>query len=189
MRILRIVAIGATVFGLAVAGILALDHWLRDQMYYPSAADESAFLRAYDSKRVVQPFMASHESFGEGRGSSQGAGRKSVTHDANFDEYFTMQTDREPALMTALRDDVSERLRHSGAQVINQYGSPSTGFHFDYRTANTIGSVSIHPLAQGKVQRNLPLEPGLEDVTLDIEIAEQWFPHGIPVLQAAIAGK
>ena len=144
MRILRIVAIGATVFGLAVAGILALDHLLRDQMYYPSAADESAFLRAYDSKRVVQPFMASHESFGEGRGSSQGAGRKSVTHDANFDEYFTMQTDREPALMTALRDDVSERLRHSGAQVINQYGSPSTGFHFDYRTGQ-YDRFRVHP--------------------------------------------
>jgi len=129
---------------------------------------------------VVQPFTALEPSLSEGRELGGGAGTKFVTHSAGFDEYFTMRADQKDSLMAAVNLDVSQRLLGSGARILNQSGTPSTGSHFEYAIGNTIGSIAIQPISPGAVHRNMPLPDGFEDVTLDIALREQWFPKGIP---------
>ncbi len=179
MRTLRVVGIGVAVLGLPIVAVIAYGSWVNAHMIYPSPENESAFLRSYDSKAVVQPFMAL-EGYSEGRESGGGAGTKFVTHSAGFDEYFTMRTDQRGSLMVALNYDVSQRLFLSRVRILNESGTGSSGFHFQYATGNTIGDLSIRPLAPGAVHRNMPLAPGLEDVAVNIDVREQWFPKGIP---------
>ena len=180
MRTLRILGTGAAVLGLPIVGLVAYASWVQAHMVYPGPQNESAFLRAYDLKAVARPFMAPDPSLSEGRESGGGAGTKFVAHSAGFDEYFTMRADQKGLLIVAVNDDISQRLILSGARILNQSGTPSTGFQFEYATGNTIGSITIKPISPGAVQRNMPLPTGLEDVSLNIAIREQWFPKGIP---------
>ncbi len=180
MRTLRVVAIGAAILGLPIVGLFAYGSWVNAHMMYPSLKNESAFLRAYDPKSVVRQFIYQHESYGEGDGSGGGAGTKFVMHDSHFDEHFTMRTDQKDPLMVAVGHDASQELTLNGAQILSQSGTPSTGFHFQYAIGNSIGSISIDPPAPGTVHRNMPLPDGFEDVSLNIDVREHWFPKGIP---------
>jgi hypothetical protein len=173
--------------GLALTGLIAWNVWTVLSMHHPSTENESAFLRVYDPEPLVHKFRAPHESCSESRSLGGTAGTKSVRHNASFDESFPMRTECKNALIAALNDDVLQRLRHSGARILRSYGTPLSGIHFEYQTANTLGSVAIKPLRPGKVVRNKPLCPGLEDVVLDVVISEEWFPKGIPTLNAAVA--
>lgn len=187
MKARRILEVVIAALGLAIVCLIAWNEWTVLHMHYPSAENESAFLRVYDPEPLVQKFRAPHESYSESRSLGGAAGTKSVRHNAGFDEYFPMRMECKSALIAALSDDIAQRLRGSGAQVLRRYGTPSTGIHFDYQTAHTFGSVAIKPLQPGKVVRNRPLCPGLEDVALDVAINEEWFPKGIPILDAAVA--
>ena len=71
-------------------------------------------------------------------------------------------------------------LRMAGASIRSQNGTSSSGFLFNYTSGKTVGSVSIHPLALGVLHGNMPLQAGLEDMALSIEIKEEWYPNGIP---------
>lgn len=181
MRTLRSIAIGtASVIVLGFLFLLTADLWVQRHMIYPSRANESAFLRNANFQEVVKPFIADGFAPSIGSGTGAGAGMEFVTHTASFDEFFTMQADREGALIAAIDDDVSRRLVQSGALILTQTGDRSAGFHFDYATANTIGSVSIQPLAATVVRRNLPLPNQLQDVALKIEVSEKSYPKGLP---------
>jgi hypothetical protein len=80
-------------------------------------------------------------------------------------------------LMNALRDDALQQLANNGAEVLSQSGDSSDGFHFDYKINHSIGSLIISPFAiHSHIRRNMPLPHGLEDVTVNIEQTEQWFP-------------
>jgi hypothetical protein len=181
MRILSKIAFG-TVSAIVLLVLLApiADKWLKARMYYPSFENKSAFLRAYSLKRVIEPYIAPPGGSGDIEGSGGGAGMNSVTHTADLAEHFTMRSVQKQSLMLAVDGDVAERLRMSGAQILSRNGSSSTGFDFKYSSGRTAGSISIHPLAPDKVQRNLPLADGLEDVALTVDIKEEWFPKGIP---------
>lgn len=181
MRILRNLALGtASAIVLYVVVAVLVNAWDRAHMFYPETKNESAFLRTYSLKRVVVPFIAPPGGSGDGSGTGGTAGTDSVKHTANFGEYFTLRSERRDALMEAVDSDLAEQLRRSGAQSISHSGASSTGFKFRYRSGNSVGFVSIHPLGPGMVQRNMPLADGLEDVAVTIDIEEEWFPKGIP---------
>jgi hypothetical protein len=180
MRTTRIAGIGAAIVGIPIVGIITYFSWVDAQMVYPKPENKSSFLRAYDPKPVVRPFMDPAESYGEGDGSGGGAGTKFVRNFAHFGEYFTMRADQKGSLMVAVNYDVSQRLLMNGARILNQSGSSSTEYHITYATGNTIGEVSIGPLVPAAAHRNMPLPVGFEDVTLNIKVSEQWFPKGIP---------
>lgn len=187
MKARRILEFVSAALGLAMVGLIAWNEWTVLHTYHPSAENESPFLRVYDPTPLVQKFRAPDESYSESRSLGGNAGTKSVRHDASFGEFFPIRTECKSALIAALSDDVAQRLRGSGARILRCYGTPSSGVHLDYQTANSLGSVTIKPLQPGKVLRNRPLCPGLEDVALDIAIREEWFPKGIPTLDAAVA--
>jgi hypothetical protein len=181
MRILRNLALGAaSVILLYLFFAVMANHWYKMRMHFPSPENASAFLRTYSLKKVVEPYIAPPGGSGEVSGSGGGAGINSVKHHANFAEYFTMRSEQKQALMETVDHDLAQQLRTSGAQSLSHNGVPSTGIQFRYRSGNSIGSVAIHPLAPGRVQRNLALDDGLEDVALTIDIEEEWFPSGIP---------
>jgi hypothetical protein len=181
MRTLRNFVLGATsVILLYVFLAVMANHWYQTRMHYPSPENASAFLRTYSLKKVVEPYIAPPGGSGDASGSGGGAGINSVKHNANFAEYFTIRSEQKLTLMETVDYDLARRLRASGAQSLSHNGLPSTGFQFRYRSGNSVGSVAIHPLAPGRVQRNLPLADGLEDVALTIDIEEEWFPSGIP---------
>jgi len=180
MRTLRIVGIGTAILALPILGLIAYGSWETAHLVYPSPENESAFLHAYDSKAVVQPFMA-NEGFHEGRERGGGAGRKFVTHSACFYEYFAMQADRADSMMTAVNDDVLHRLILSRARILDQSGTSSAGFRYEYALGNSIGNISIRPLAPGAIHCNIPLPDGLKDVSLSIDVREEWFPQGVPL--------
>lgn len=180
MRILGKIAIGTALVSVTFLALVALANaWDRSHTYYPSPENESAFLRTYSLKPVVLPFVDSSGGTGDLSGSGGGAGTISVEHTANFGEYFTMRSERKASLMEAVCNDLERQLRTSGMQVLSQYGGVSTGYRFRYRSGNSFGTVSIHPLEPGRVQRNLPLAYGLEDIGVRVEINEEWFPKGI----------
>jgi len=177
---MRILLVAAAVLGLPTVALIGYASWVNAHTHYPSPENESGFLRAYDSKAVVQPFIYREESLSEGRASGGGAGTKFVTHSAGFNEYFAMRADQADSLMVAVNHDVSTRLLLSGSRILSQSGTSSTGFRIEYATRNTIGAISIQPLAPGAVHRMMPLPDGLKDVSLNIDVREEWFPKGIP---------
>ena len=180
MRIPRIVGIAAAVLALPIVGVISYASWQSAHTVYPSLENESAFLRAYDPKVALMPFIYEMQGYTEPGGIGGGAGTRFVTHYAHFGEYFAIRVERKDSLMAAVNENVAQRLRVSGARILNESGTPSSGFHFDYETRNTLGSVAIQPLSPGAVHRNMPLPDGLEDVSLNIDIRERWFPKGIP---------
>ena len=181
MRILRNAAIGtALVIGLFLAFAAIMNAWYRSHMYYPAPENESAFLRTYSLKRVVLSYIDPPGGTSEGYGSGGEAGMSSVKHTADFEEYFTLRSEQKGPLIEAVDCDLGQQLRTNGAKILSQNGDISTGFKFRYRSGNSLGSVTIHPVEPGKVQRNMPLAQGLEDVGVRVEIEEEWFPKAIP---------
>lgn len=187
MNTRRILEVALATIGLVLTGLIAWNEWTVLHMHHPSAENESAFLRAYDPNSLVQKFMAPHESYSESRSVGGSAGTKSARHVASFGDSFPMRTECKNALIAALSDDVLEQLRHSGARILRSYGTPLSGIHFEYQTANTLGSVAIKPLRKVTVARHRPLCPGIEDVALDVHIKEEWIPKGIPTPDATLA--
>lgn len=180
MRTLRNIAIGTVALIVVfLAFAVVVNAWDRAHTYYPALENESAFLRTYSLKAVVLPYVEPPGGTSDLHGSGGGAGTESVEHTANFGEYFTMRSERKGLLMEAVHYDLQQKLRTSGMQVLSQNGDVPSGYRFRYRSENSFGSVTIHPLEPGRVQRNLPLADGMEDVGVRVEIKEEWFPKGL----------
>lgn len=181
MRILRNAVLGTAlvvVFVLCCASVANV--WAGTHMYYPTPENETAFLREYSLEGVVKPFIAPAGQSGGSHGSGEGAGTDSVKRSARFDRDFSMRSEQRASLMTTVNFDLSQRLQASGARILSLNGAPSTGFRIKYLSGKTVGSAVIHPLSGG-VHRNIPLPDGIEDVTLSVEIDEEWLPKGIPL--------
>lgn len=160
-----------------VAGALAL--WDHNRLSYPTPETESAFLRNYTPKPVIDRFRESSPSFSyiQGKGGG-GAGRVFVSHEAVFQFHVVLRPEKWMPLMNALRDDVLQQLADNGAEVFSQTGDPRLGFHFDYRVSKSFGSLTIAPLTINPlIRRNMSLPEGLTDVTVKIEQTERWFPQ------------
>lgn len=180
MRILRDVATGTAMAILVLlAFALFLNAWDRTHMHYPAPENESAFLRAYSLKPVVLPYVDPPGGTSDSSGSGGGAGTDRVEHKATFGEYFTMRSEQKGPLMQAVYNNLVLQVRTSGMQILSQSGDVSTGYKVRYRSGNSFGAVVIHPLEPGKVQRNMPLAHGLEDVGVTVDVKEEWFPKGV----------
>jgi hypothetical protein len=78
---------GLSVLLLAVCVVVAPGIWDQLHLLYPTPETESAFLKNYTPKSVIEQFEA-HESSSYGRHSGGGAGRQFVTHTGGFDLAF-----------------------------------------------------------------------------------------------------
>jgi hypothetical protein len=78
--------------------------------------------------------------------------------------------------MRAVRHDLEGQLLHSGARTLSETGSPDTGLKYAYVSGKSTGSVSIRLNPDTGVFRNMPLPKGLEDIALNINVEEKWFP-------------
>jgi hypothetical protein len=140
---------------------------------------ESAFLKSYTPEKVIKPFT---ENFPYSHSHFMGAkaGRDYVSHQGEFQSQVVLRPENRVPLMNALRDDVSQQLANSGAEVLSQSFDPRDGFHFDYKIGRSNGSLTISPLKLGQ-RRALP--EGKEDVTVRIEQAERWFPKATGMIR------
>lgn len=170
------ILVGLSILLLAVCVVVVPGIWDHLNTLYPTPETESAFLKNYTPKSVMDRFDAEggssvmHHSGG-------GAGRKFVTHTGGFEWYFSIRTEKWMPLMNALRDDVSAQLADNGAHILGQSGDARDGFHFEYKVGKSIGTLTILPLAQTSlIHRATPLCNGLVDVTAHIEQTETWFP-------------
>jgi len=174
----RLVAISALLLILSSAGA-TLVIWDRLHTLYPTPEKESALLKNYSPQPVIEQFECNlPSSYAHPIESS--AGRKFVTNKAEFQSFFAMRSDKWMPLMNTLNDDSSAQLLHNGAQILSQSGDPRSGFYFDYKLGNSIGTVTIAPLAitpPSRVRRASPLPAGSVEVTAHIELAEKWFPE------------
>jgi len=171
------VLVGLSILLLAICVVVAPGIWDHFHLLYPTPETESAFLKNYTPKNVIEQFAAEEEGSSYGQNRSAGAGRKFVTHAGGFDWHFAMRSEKWMPLMTALRDDVSAQLVGNGAQILSQSGDPRDGFHFEYKLGRSVGTLAISPLrTDSLIHRVTPLCKGLVDVTASIKQTEMWFP-------------
>jgi hypothetical protein len=138
---------------------------------------ESAFFKNYSSQHVIERFQYISPLAQVGPSRSAEAGKDFVTHRFEANWYFAMRSGSQLLLMTSLNDDLYAQLIQNGAQILSRSGDPQTGFHFDYRLANTIGNLTISPLEMNStIHRTLQLPPGIVDVKARVEFTEKWFP-------------
>jgi hypothetical protein len=117
--------------------------WDRAHTLCPTPETESAFLKSYTPKRVIEQFMEPNQPLGYGDQRGGQPGRKIVTHTAGFDFHFAMRSCKWMPLMNALRDDVTAQLQANGAEVLHQSGDPHEEFHFDYKLGKSMGTLTI----------------------------------------------
>ena len=169
-------------FALAcILGVVAFRH----RLLYATPETESTFLKSYTPEHVIDRFR---EKWGSSRTRNfgGGAGHTFVTHEAGFGFHFVLRREHWMSLMNALGDDALQQLANSGAEVLSQSGNPRAGFRFDYEINQSIGSLIILPLAiNSHVRRNMSLPEGLEDVDVEIQQTEQWYPTKIGVIRAS----
>ena len=164
--------------------------WQQLHMLYPTPETESAFLRNYTPKKVIERFEEAGEGSSYGNHKSGGAGTKYVTHSGGFEWHFTIRSEKWMALMDGLEDDVHAQLLGSGAQILNQIGDARDGFHFEYKLGKSFGAVTISPLrVNSGIHRATPHCPGLVDVDARIEQTETWFPKPPGLMMVRINDK
>jgi hypothetical protein len=170
------ILVGLSILLLAVCVDVAPGIWNKLHTLYPTPETESAFLKNYTPKSVIERFEADMGSSSMHH-SGGGAGREFVTHSGGFQWFFAMRSEKWMPLMNALRDDVSAQLVGNGAQILSQSGGARDGFHFEYKLGKSIGTLTISPLQKTSlIHRATPLCKGLVDVTARIEQTETWFP-------------
>jgi hypothetical protein len=154
--------------------------WNIVHMYPATPETESAFLKNYTPKNVLDRFSDGLASYSGGRGA--GAGNEFVTHTANFEGDFALCSEQFMPLMDALSDDVAAQLVKNGARIMSQIGLAEAGFHFDYRVGKTSGSVTIAPLQLHPDLGNWksPRPSCNVDIQTRVDVTEKWFPKSRP---------
>ncbi len=182
------ILVGLSVLLLATCAVLARAIWDRTHPLRSPEETESAFLKNYTPKSVMDRFDAGQGS-SNGQHSGGGAGREFVIHQAGFQWHFAIKTENWMPLMNALRDDVSAQLAANGAQILSQSGDARDGFRFEYKLGKSIGTLTILPLEKTPlIHRATPLCKGLVDVTPHIEQTETWFSKEPSTITASVNG-
>jgi hypothetical protein len=170
--------------GVIAAGV-AIGH-LRYR-YSPSVEHESAFLRYYSPRPVMESFAFKQDPPSIGDGVGSGAGGKFVTSERTIVLMFAIQTDMGPALMNALNEDMAAQLTRIGSTIISRSGDPARGFHFSYKDGTSVGNVTLLPLSdQARSSNNPPLAEGLKEIRASIVISEKWFPQEPGAVRASL---
>jgi hypothetical protein len=185
MKALQIAVTVTLAFILAILGGTALmEMWIRAHTLYPSPQNESAFLKSYSPQPLVDKFKCLACYSDSGGGISTAAGKHFVQRSSNYDATFGLRAGQQFDLMIALRSDLLGRLDAAGARVVRQTGNAHEGFRADYVSNNSVGSVSILPIATLRHEVAQGLPQGFEQVTLHLVIDERWYPNGISALEA-----
>jgi hypothetical protein len=160
--------------------------WDSSHLLYATPETESAFLKNYTPQHVIERFQC-NESSAHAAGSGGGAGKDFVTHQASFNWFFAMPSDKLLPLITALNDDLAVQLSLNGAQILSRSGDARTGFHYDYRLGKSLGSVTISPVSlHSGIRRAMPLPKCMVDVATKVELAEEWYPKQQTAMQASL---
>ena len=155
--------------------------------YSPSVEHESAFLRNYSPRPVMESFAFKQDPPSIEDGVGSGAGGKFVTNKRTILLMFAIQTDMGPALMNALNEDMAAQLTRIGSTIISRSGDPARGFHFSYKDGTSVGNVTLLPLSdQARSSHNPPLSEGLKEVRASIVISEKWFPQEPGAVRASL---
>jgi hypothetical protein len=165
---------------LAGAGLLFLvalvDHF---SYFYPTPETESAFMKNYSPKTVIEPFQCKDEGANQTNSVTAGAVRKFVSHESVFESNFVIKSRNWMPLMLALDDDLSSRLSRQGAEIVTHTGEPRDGYHTQYRTDKSVGEVALESLRLISVTSVSGPRAILRDdeqaVDLRIAIREKWF--------------
>jgi hypothetical protein len=167
-------ALGFSLLGLSWVSLVCLGGWVNAHRIVAGPENESRFFRGYSPTSVVTKFQydeGSHSSEGKGFGS----GIRSIRHNAEFVPRFIMWANRKQELLNALREDVLIRLRTTGTNVVSAHDETDGGFTYNYASGDSIGSISVKaPVHDPGVHRQYQLEPGLDDISVDITLQETW---------------
>jgi hypothetical protein len=169
-----------------IVAVAAIGH-LRYR-YSPGVEHESAFLRNYSPRPVIELFSFKQDPLSIGDGTSSGAGWKFVTNERKIDPTFAIRADMRTPLMTALSEDMAAQLTRNGSTIISRRGDPAGEFHFSYKDGTSVGSITLLLLSdQARSSRNASLAEGVKEVRANIVISERWFPHESGAVQAIMA--
>jgi hypothetical protein len=158
----------------------------QQQLIHPTPNSVSTFLENYSQDPVIALFR---ENEGSWTSSSKGAfpGRLFITNSYEHHTGFAIESGEQAVLMQALRYHLYGQLIGNGAVIIDRYGDhgdPQKGFGFGYRIGQSVGQVTVFPIALGACARaTLPPE-NIQDVTVSIAVSEKWFPHEFEAIQA-----
>lgn len=154
--------------------------------YSPSWEHESAFLRNYNVRPVIESFAFKDDPVGIGSGVGSSAGRKFVTIERQIRPMFAIRTDTRLPLMAALSDDLAEQLVRNGGTILSRSGDSQRGFRLAYRDGTSAGSVTLLPLEDSRAPKlGIPLPEGIQPVHAHIVISEKWFPDEAAAIQAS----
>jgi hypothetical protein len=142
---------------------------------YPSAQNESDFLKSYTPNEVLARFQVA--KFAEiASSSSSGAEEGFATHEADFEPTIQIRAKDWLALAQAVKDDIAFRLNSQHAHIVGESGSDTDGFSLQYAVGNTEGDITIDPVKSAS-----PIRPDgacgddCATVKFSIEIREKWF--------------
>ena len=106
--------------------------------YSPSPEHESAFLRNYSPRPVIELF-AKQDPINLGSGIGSGSGWKFVTNQRTINTMFAMEADRRASLMNALSEDMAALLTRNGAKFSRGAGTPQADFTFPIKMERAPG--------------------------------------------------
>jgi hypothetical protein len=155
--------------------------WLIDHFsyIYPTPSTESAFLKNYSPRTVIEVFQRKDERANHTNSVSASAGRKFASHDSVFESRFVIKSRDWMPLMLALDDDLSSQLSRRGAEILTHTSEPRDGYHAQYQADNSVGEVAVEPLrliSLASVSGPRAILPDDEQaVDLRITIREKWF--------------
>jgi hypothetical protein len=167
-----------------LGGVALTEMWVRAHTLYPTSQNESAFLKTYSPQPMVDRFKCLACYSDSSGGMSTASGKHFVQRSTNYDATIGIRSGQQFDLMNALRTDLLGKLDAAGARVVRQTGNAHEGFRADYVSNNSVGSVSILPIATLRPEVVQGLPQGFEQVTLHLVIDERWYPKGSSSLEA-----
>jgi len=153
---------------------LAWDQWVNAHRIMAGPDNETMLYRGYNPEQVIKEFR--YEGEGHSGGNSEGALHliKSMRQNRDFTPRFTMQADREPELLNALRNDILFRMRNAGMKVVATHDEADGAFTYKYVFGSSTGSITVQAPAHEVTVRRYPVPSGLDDVVLNIALEETW---------------
>jgi hypothetical protein len=146
---------------------------------HPTPANESAFLKNYSPKGVIEQFQCKNRWFAQADGASASGGRKFVSRESVFEPRFVIKSKDWMPLMAALSQDLVWQLAQHGAEILTQTGDPHDGYRIQYQADKSVGEVAIQPLKliDSVSMRGLTASLADDEKTVDVRITiqEKWF--------------
>jgi len=121
-----VVALSVSLLTICIAvSVLALLH---RRTVYPGPETQSAFLKNYAPRDVVEPFDSHQLNSQWSHHQSDAAGEGFATHEGGFQGKFAIRPEQWVSLMTALSDDASTQLSREGGRFLRGLVIPVRDF-------------------------------------------------------------